>query len=188
MADKKKTPPVPDAVAAMMAEANAQRGLTAPTPLPIEDAQPDDDGVVLSAPEMLEECAREPETDIGNARRLLIRYGQDIMHVTHIGWHGYDGRRWVEDASGAVVRKFAHITAEFIDDEAIRLDCPPQEQAAIEAGRKALDEMRKMGKPPATSSEIDQVRMDELDRLIEDMELAVADKIRLGSPKTDWGR
>src|SRR5690606_25874401 len=59
---------------------------------------------------------------------------------------GFDGMRFKEDASGAFTRQLAHKTAIWIDDEAIRLDCSPDEQAAIEDGRLAADEMKKMGK------------------------------------------
>lgn len=186
MADKKKRPELPEAVARKMAEAAQQRAVTNPDPLPVAEAVPEPDYYQPSPQEILEECAREPETDIGNGRRLRHRFGDKILHVTHVGWHGYDGRRWVEDASGSVVRRFAHTTAEFIDDEAIMLDCPPDEQAAIEAGKIALARMREMGKPPAISSEVDEERLIELDGLIEDAKLASAQKIKMGAPKADW--
>ncbi|SMD18555.1 phage/plasmid primase, P4 family [Rhizobium sp. RU36D] len=186
MADKKKPSEMPEAVRAKMAEAAAQRAGRRMDPIPVEEPLPEEDHVELSPHEVLEECAREPETDIGNGRRLRIRYGDRILYVVHIGWHGYDGKRWVEDASGAMIRKFAHATAEFIDEEAIKLDCTPQDQAAIEAGKIALERMRQMGKPPSVSSEIDEDRMTELDQLIDDAEQAGADRIRMGAPKSDW--
>ena len=157
-----RTPKLPESVAAMLKLAAAQRGTagasaSVPPGRQAVPAHPDPDPdpsvsgtdetiLVLSPEELLEECAREPETDIGNARRLLIRHGERIRHVTHVGWHGFDGRRWKEDASGAVVRRLAHQTAEFIDDEALMLDATIEERQAVEAGRQALVELKAMGK------------------------------------------
>jgi len=101
----------------------------------------------LTAEEMLAECACEPETDIGNGRRLLIRYGSRILHVARVGWHGFDGRHWKEDEDGSVVRPLAQKTAEFIDDEAMAMSATEEEAILIEAGQTARKERIKMGRP-----------------------------------------
>lgn len=146
MTDKKNS--VPEAVARIMAEANAQRGLYAadPDPVTIAEPEPEEPALDLSPEELTEECAVEPETDIGNARRFLARYGDQVRHVTHVGFHGYIDGRWLEDASGAVVRQLAHKAAEWIDEEAILLDCTEEERAAIEAGRLANEAQKTLGK------------------------------------------
>lgn len=146
MTDKKNS--VPEAVARIMAEANAQRGLYAadPDPVTIAEPEPEEPALDLSPEELTEECAVEPETDIGNARRFLARYGDQVRHVTHVGFHGYIDGRWLEDASGAVVRQLAHKAAEWIDEEAILLDCTEEERAAIEAGRLANEAQKALGK------------------------------------------
>lgn len=146
MTDKKNS--VPEAVARIMAEANAQRGLYAadPDPVTIAEPEPEEPALELSPEELTEECAVEPETDIGNARRFLARYGDQVRHVTHVGFHGYIDGRWLEDASGAVVRQLAHKAAEWIDEEAILLDCTEEERAAIEAGRLASETQKARGK------------------------------------------
>ncbi len=68
--------------------------------------------------QLIARCAAEPEHDIGNARRFLIWAGDDVRHVTNVGWHVYDGRHWKEDESESVVRRIAHRTAEAVYDEA----------------------------------------------------------------------
>jgi len=185
---KKTTGGMPEEVKRALAEAEEQRAVYRqnPDPLPVAEPIEEPEALELSASEILEECAKEPETDIGNARRLLNRYGDRIRHVTHVGWHGYDGKRWLEDPSGSVVRRFAHLTAEFIDDEAIRLDCNLDEQAKIEAGRLAIARMKEMGRPPTVSAEIDQTHIDKLDKLIADKAEAEKEKVKLGNPKADW--
>ncbi|HAU74634.1 MAG TPA: hypothetical protein DCW88_03605 [Agrobacterium sp.] len=167
--DKKTNGGVPEDVARMMAMAAQQRRMYSinPDPLPVAEPEPAEDILVLSDEEILEECSEQPETDIGNANRLLIRFGELIRHVTHVGWHGYDGKRWLEDASGSVVRRLAHRTAEFIDDEAVRLDCSEEEQAKIAAGKIAREELKKMGK---AAKDWDAAKLAEYERLQKDIE------------------
>lgn len=44
-------------------------------------------------------------TDLGNARRLVDRHGRDLRYVPQWGWLIWDGRRWVRDDTGEVVRR-----------------------------------------------------------------------------------
>lgn len=96
---------------------------------------------------MLSDCALEPETDIGNGRRFLIRYGRRVVHVARIGWHGFDGARWKEDEDGSVVRPLAQKTAEMISEEAALLTATEEEEKLMQAGRDARIERKKMGIP-----------------------------------------
>ncbi|HBF32667.1 phage/plasmid primase, P4 family [Rhizobium sp.] len=187
MTDPKK-PVLPESVRKILEDAEAQRRSYSgrPDPLPIDEPEDEESFLELSPEETLEECAALPETDIGNATRLLTRYGRFLRHVTHVGWHGFDGQRWMEDASGAVVRRFAHRTAELIDDEAIMLDCSAKEQAAIEAGREAQKKLQEMGRPPKTAETVDDDRLAELDALIAAMKEAERQNTILGRPKAEW--
>lgn len=108
-----------------------------------------DDNVPLSAEELLGECRLEPETDIGNARRLMIRHGDRILSVARVAWHGFDGRRWKEDEDGSIVRPLAQATAERIVEEAYALDASDQEKAALAAGEVARVDLKALGKPDA---------------------------------------
>lgn len=88
-----------------------------PPPIPpaggmANDNAPDPEG---ENPDIL--CAQEPETDIGNGRRFLHRNREDVLHVSNIGWHVYDGLRWAEDEDGRFIRPRAHFTAEAILSE-----------------------------------------------------------------------
>lgn len=177
---KDKKTGVPDDVMRAIAEVEQQRAAYRenPDPLPVSNPIEEEQSAQLSAEELLDECAAQPETDIGNGTRMLIRFGDRMRHVNNIGWHGYDGRRWLEDVSGAVVRQFAHRTAEFIDDEAIKLDCSSDEQAKIEAGRLAREAIKKMGKP---GKEWTSEQLVELERLQQDVDaMAKVEKDRSG--------
>ncbi|MEO3997201.1 phage/plasmid primase, P4 family [Mesorhizobium sp. CAU 1732] len=89
--------------------------------------------------ELIARCAAEPEHDIGNARRFLHWAGDDVRHVTHVGWHVFDGKRWQEDESGSIVRRHAHRAAEAIFEEAKLMAAPPDDQDLIDAGRVARE-------------------------------------------------
>lgn len=88
---------------------------------------------------IVEACAVEPEHDIGNARRFLARAGEDAMHVTHIGWHAFDGKRWREDESGSITRRIAHKAAEAIYREVEFLDPTERETEILIRARVAAD-------------------------------------------------
>ena len=42
-------------------------------------------------------------TELGNARRLVEQHGHDMAFVPGVGWHVWDGRRWVLDITGRIV-------------------------------------------------------------------------------------
>jgi putative DNA primase/helicase len=140
-------PALPEAVARKMAEIARQRLAVNPDPLPISEPEVEDLSVDLSPSEILDRCALEPETDIGNGRRFIERYGDDVVNVARVGWHVWDGKRFKEDEDGSGVRPLAQRTAEFIDDEAILLDATEAEKTSIEDGRLALEELKELGRP-----------------------------------------
>ncbi len=89
---------------------------------------------------VLAACALEPLNDIGNSRRLRLRWGHDILFVPNLGWHCWDGKRWMraendEDA----VRVFAHRTAEAIALEAYAMQPTPREREFIAAAETAAE-------------------------------------------------
>ncbi|WP_158554675.1 DNA primase family protein [Methylovirgula sp. 4M-Z18] len=83
-------------------------------------------------------CAAEPETDIGNARRFLHRHGDAALSIEGLGWAVFEGKRWVQDYFGAVVRPLAHSTVELIKLETAMIEPTVEEQALIDAGAEAL--------------------------------------------------
>lgn len=55
-----------------------------------------DGGRVTCAPdpERDRRCALLPQTDLGNAERFMLRYGDDFRFCPELGWFRWDGRRW----------------------------------------------------------------------------------------------
>jgi len=67
---------------------------------------------------VLGDLAFRPQNDLGNAARLIARYGLDLLHVKGLGWLAWDGRRWDVETGGSQAVRFAQRTAEMIRDEA----------------------------------------------------------------------
>jgi putative DNA primase/helicase len=142
---------MPAEVAAVLAEAERQAAIYAAekprSPLSGASEAPPPPPEEPDEQSLLNDCAWEPETDIGNGRRFLIRYGLKVLHVARIGWHGFDTMRWKEDEDGSVVRPLAQKTAELISAEASLLTATEDEEKAMEAGRNARMERKRMGPP-----------------------------------------
>ncbi|WP_454919232.1 phage/plasmid primase, P4 family [Xanthobacter sediminis] len=99
------------------------------------------DGVDPNDPLLLS-CAAEPLNDIGNARRLWHRHGQDMLFVPNLGWHRWDGRRWHRaDNDEDSVRPLAHDTAEAIALEAVVMRPSPREQEAMDEAMTAAERL-----------------------------------------------
>jgi putative DNA primase/helicase len=82
------------------------------------------------------QLAFEPNNDLGNARRLLARHGDALMHVSEVGWHAWDGRRWSEGDGDLRARRLAHETAEAIRGEATALEQDGCDAEIVQAHRK----------------------------------------------------
>jgi putative DNA primase/helicase len=62
--------------------------------------------------------SRLPRNDLGNALRMLRRWGDGLIYVINVGWHGWDGKRWNQAHGEFVARERAQATAEAIAQEA----------------------------------------------------------------------
>jgi putative DNA primase/helicase len=70
-------------------------------------------------PELDKELIKHPRNDLGNARRLLARYGEDIKYVTGHGWYGWTGTYWSMEDGTALVRIAAQDTSDLLSGEAL---------------------------------------------------------------------
>lgn len=78
--------------------------------------------------------ADEPRNDLGNARRLIARFGADLIWVGEACWYAWTGKHWRADAENAAALRMAHKTAEAIREEAKALDA----EARAELGERAV--------------------------------------------------
>ncbi|MEM7619531.1 MAG: phage/plasmid primase, P4 family [Pseudomonadota bacterium] len=91
----------------------------------------------VPAPADDEQLALERRNDYGNARRLITRFGYDLIFVEQLGWQVWDGKRWRTEDGEAQALIRAHQTAEAIFDEASTLkdfdDPEPEDEEEHEA-------------------------------------------------------
>jgi hypothetical protein len=74
----------------------------------------------------------EPEhfTELGNARRLVSLFGENIHYSKQYDWLIWDGRRWRQDNTGTVER-YAKGTIRAIYNEAAKCDDKEQRQKIV---------------------------------------------------------
>jgi putative DNA primase/helicase len=81
-------------------------------------------------------------TDLGNAQRLVSRYGSIIRYVAGwCCWIVWDGRRWAKDDTGAVER-FAKETVRQIYSEASATEDKEYRTALVRHGKSSESEPR----------------------------------------------
>jgi putative DNA primase/helicase len=90
-----------------------------------------DDEPIEDAPEMF----GEPLNDIGNAKRLIAQHGTAMRYVVSIGWHVWDGRRYLYDPATVDARRLAHDTAREMLTHAFDMPDRNKEQSEL---RKTL--------------------------------------------------
>lgn len=84
-----------------------------------EDGADGGDIGVTGRPDPLDlTLSRLPRNDLGNATRMLRRWGDGLIFVMNAGWYGWDGKRWSQTHGEYVARERAHATAQAIRGEA----------------------------------------------------------------------
>ncbi len=59
----------------------------------------------------------EEKTDLGNAKRLIRHFGDEIRFDAALGkWRYWDGTRWAEDRDGMIYRLFGEVTKRMAQD------------------------------------------------------------------------
>lgn len=103
-----------------------------PAPPPMDDGAP-------PPPEAI--CAAFPLNDYGNARRFVTHFGQDVLWVPRVGFFVWAGTHWRRDQDEIALRRHAHQLSALIAKETWHMRLSPRDQAAIEDGEAAADEV-----------------------------------------------
>jgi putative DNA primase/helicase len=72
-------------------------------------------------------CARLPRTDMGNARRFILRHGEGFLFVEQWGWLAWDGKRWNASEADAILGRAIQQTILAIADEARAMKGSPED-------------------------------------------------------------
>lgn len=124
--------------------------------------------------DLLRACSAEPQNDIGNSRRLRLRFGDDLIHVQNVGFHAWDSRRWAEDVDGRQTRPFCHKCVEMILLEPLVMLPTSEEREMIERAEDAITPMAAARDRLAELSAKDDEERNRLKREITALEEAIA--------------
>ena len=108
------------------------------------------------SPEIIEASALEPLNDVGNGKRLLHHFGDEILHVRDVGWHVFTGTHWSKEGGDEAVTRYAQLTASRIRMERTALTFTKSEQEAVEAGDDAEAALKALGTELLERSEEDR--------------------------------
>jgi putative DNA primase/helicase len=92
------------------------------------------------------ELARQPYSDLGNARRLIARHGGDLLQVKGMGWHAWSGKHWDVSGGESEAKRRAQHTADAMSFEAKALEeAGPREGEKLEDFDARVGRHRKWG-------------------------------------------
>jgi len=87
---------------------------------------PDEAAIAANAEPIVDNAAlaKEPRSDVGNARRLVARHGHALRAIgdTRPRWISWDDRRWLLDGGRSIAMLRAHDTADAIELEVAALE------------------------------------------------------------------
>ncbi|WP_319532846.1 phage/plasmid primase, P4 family [uncultured Cohaesibacter sp.] len=82
-------------------------------------------------PEKIKKCAGLDQNDTGNAQRLIIHFGNDVITVREHGFHQWAGTHWEMTGGEERIAIFAQRTAKLIEEEARFIAPETWEELAI---------------------------------------------------------
>lgn len=111
------------------------------------------DGIVPPPPpEMAEgdapppeaDCVSMPLNDLGNGRRFVRHFGEDVLFVPRVGWHVWTGTHWKRDDDRIDVRAKAHGLSERIAKEVHHMVPTDRDRAILDRAEWARDTMERV--------------------------------------------
>lgn len=105
-------------------------------------------------------CVDFPLNDYGNGKRLLEHFGADLQSAARVGWHAWDGARFVADPDGILVRRLCHRMTDLIAQEVWHMPLPEAEADILSEAEAMAEELAALGviKPKdRTEDQIDRI-------------------------------
>lgn len=89
---------------------------------------------------LLVEGAQLRRNDTGNAQRLALYFGADLVWVPRVGWHVWAGTHWALDPDEVAVKRVSQKIAPLIEREILQLRLSDAQMEAIGRKRELLAE------------------------------------------------
>jgi putative DNA primase/helicase len=103
-------------------------------------------------------CVDLPLNDFGNGQRLLVHFGDNLVHVSRVGWFVWDETRFTPDPDGIAVRRHAHKLTDLISQETWFMTLPDGEEEVLSQAEEAAKELDELGVIPAKDRTDDQLQ------------------------------
>ena len=128
-------------------------------------APPDGEGAADDIPPE-KRCAQFPLNDLGNGKRFVVHFGEDVLFVSQVGWFVWDGARWCKDAEiirdvAPMIRARAQRISGLIEGEIPFLEPSPRDRQLLEQERELRQRRREIENTPGASG--DEALMSELE-------------------------
>lgn len=124
--------------------------------------------------ELDQRCAKYLKNDVGNARRLIARFGKDLIHVQDVGWHAYTGTHWDREDGDRRAQILAHKTAMAMFNEAKALEAEgPRDGETPKDFRERIDAHKKWASGSGNSNRLSAMLREAqpyLTKRVEDMD------------------
>lgn len=82
-------------------------------------------------PDLLRQAAAFDRNDLGNGKRLVLHFGENLMFVPRVGWHVWEGRVWQVDPDMIATRKKAQNLPDLVLREVPYIVLADEKMAAI---------------------------------------------------------
>lgn len=88
----------------------------------------------------------QPLNDVGNARRLLIWFGSELLFVRNVGWHRWAGTHWEIEGGDEHAARCAQMIGVLIEAEADELALTKREEEIVRAAAEPEEKLRQGAK------------------------------------------
>lgn len=123
------------------------------------DPPPFDPGPPEGEPGKIGLAALMPLNDFGNGQRFVLHFGDDLIFVPRIGWHGFDGCRFALDPDEIAVRRLAHQVSGLIEAEVPWIPVSDTEIEIMHAAEEAQKVLDEIGVIPVKDRTPDQIEV-----------------------------
>jgi len=127
-----------------------------PPPAPPAEGEPDDPA---------RDCAAYPLNDMGNGKRYVCHFGEDVKLVPRIGWHVWNGAIWQHDPDEIEVRRRAQELGGLIEREIPHVVLEDWQMKTLADGQALKRRARELGRALEAGGPAADAARDELARI-----------------------
>lgn len=140
-------------------------------------------------PDTFRACAKLDQSDVDNGKRLLAYFGEDLLvrqedDVPAGQKLAWTGTHWDLSGGEALANLIGQKVGDLIKVEAGYIEYTPAEQAAVDAGKRARNQL-KHTPPPQTPA--DKVHVAALEDIVEAADMAAAARSKRRQARKKWG-